>query len=311
MGILEAKKLYDTGLFNQYSKIKVTPRSETIGAEIECGDFTRLDQQTIAEVKKAWLDHLVLLFRDRILDDEELMLIGRYFGELEPSPPTDVAQGAERPNLYISVISNIQVNGKSIGSLGNDEAIWHTDMSNRPVPPSASILTSHEVPAGEGGETGFINMYRALETLPAQLSSQIQGGTIYHDGGRNSAGVQRRHSVSTSHPIVRTHPETGANALYLGRRRDSRIDGLPTDESDALLDALWAHTASQPAWHHDWRVGDTLIWDNRCAIHHRNSFDESARRLMHRTQTIGTVPVLSDLVLSMPHPRSRGLSAPA
>lgn len=309
MEVMANENNYDTALFNKYSKIKVTPTSETIGAEIECGDFTKLDKQAVAEVKKAWLDHLVLLFRNRILNDDELMHIGRYFGELEQSPPPDIAQGAERPNPHISIISNIRENGISIGSLGNDEAIWHTDMSNRPVPPSASILTSHEVPAGGGGETGFINMYWALETLPAHLKSQIQGKTIYHDGGRNSAGVQRRHSISTSHPIIRTHPETGINALYLGRRRDSRIDDLPIDESDRLLDALWAHTAAQPAWHHDWRVGDTLVWDNRCVIHHRNSFDESARRLMHRTQTIGTVPKLSGLVLSTPHPRGRRLSA--
>lgn len=304
MDTLGIEKSYDIGLFNRYSKIKVTPMSAFIGAEVECGDVTKLDPQSVLEVKKAWLDHLVLVFRNRILNDEELMHVGRYFGELEHSPPTDVAQGAERPNPYISIISNIRVNGKSIGSLGNDEAIWHTDMSNRPVPPSASILTSHEVPTGGGGETGFINMYRALETLPAHLASQIHSKTIYHDGGRNSAGVQRRHSISTSHPIIRTHPETGINALYLGRRRDSRIDGLQTGESDALLDALWAHTASQPAWHHDWRVGDTLVWDNRCAIHHRNSFDASLRRLMHRTQTVGTAPKLLDLAALIRHPRS-------
>lgn len=304
-------KNYDTKSFNKYLKIKVIPIAETIGAEIECDDFTDLDQQAIAEVKKAWLDHLVLLFRGRTLSDDELMRVGRYFGDLEQSPPTAVAQDAERPNPYISIISNILVNGKSIGSLGNDEAIWHTDMSNRPVPPSASILTSHEVPMGPGGETGFINMYRALETLPAHLMSQIQGKTIYHDGGRNSAGVQRRHSISSSHPIIRTHPETGINALYLGRRRDSHIDGMPAAESDKLLDALWAHTESQQAWHHEWKVGDTLVWDNRCVMHHRNSFDASARRLMHRTQTIGTAPKVSNLVPSSSHPRSGSSSASA
>ncbi|MPZ46327.1 MAG: hypothetical protein GEV05_23650 [Betaproteobacteria bacterium] len=143
------------------------------------------------------------------------------------------------------------------------------------MPPAASILTAPEVPSNGGGETGFINMYQALETLPAELLSRIGDRTIYHDGGRNSAGVRRRHSVSTSHPIIRTRPETGRNALYPGRRRDSCIDGLPAGDSDALLDALWAHTTAQPAWHHDWKIGDTIVWDNRCAIHHRNSFDVS------------------------------------
>ena len=281
---------YDTRAFNRYTKIRVKPTPGAIGAEIECDDITALDAATIAEVRRAWLDHLVVLFRGRTLTDDELLQVGRMFGELELSPPTAVKQGAQRPNPYVSIISNVVENGVSIGSLGNDEAIWHTDMSNIPVPPSASILTSLEVPVGSGGETGFINMYEALATLPADLLSAIKGRTIYHDGRRNSAGVLRRHAISTSHPIIRTHPETGRNALYLGRRRDSRIDDLTDAESEALLDALWAHTTAQPAWHHDWKVGDNVAWDNRCAIHHRNSFDENARRIMHRTQTLGSAP---------------------
>ncbi len=297
---------YDAKPFNRYLRIGVTPIPGPIGAQIECdGDITSLDPQTIEEVNQAWLDHLVVVFRGRTLTDAELLRVGRYFGDLLESPPTAVQQGAQRPDPYISIISNVLENGAPIGSLGNDEAIWHTDMSNTTVPPAASILTSLEIPAGEGGETGFINMYEALRTLPADLHSQIQGRTIYHDGGRNSAGQQRRHAISTSHPIIRTHPETKRNALYLGRRRDSRIDGHADAESDALLDALWAHTIAQPAWHHDWKVGDTLIWDNRCAIHHRNAFDASARRIMHRTQTLGTVPVYSADALSSVHDRSR------
>jgi taurine dioxygenase len=297
--------------FNRYSKIKVTPIPGPIGARIECdGDIASLDARTIEEIHQAWLDHLVVVFRGRTLTDAELLRVGRYFGDLLESPPTAVHQGAQRPDPYISIISNVIENGEPIGSLGNDEAIWHTDMSNTPVPPAASILTSLEVPVTGGGETGFINMYEALRTLPEDLRAQIQGRTIYHDGGRNSAGQRRRHAISTSHPIVRTHPETRRNALYLGRRRDSRIDGLADAESDALLDALWAHTVAQPAWHHDWRVGDTLIWDNRCAIHHRNAFDGGARRIMHRTQTIGTVPGYSADAPSSAHERSR-LDAPA
>jgi taurine dioxygenase len=303
---------YEATMFNRYSRIKVTPVAGPIGAQIECEeDITSLDPRTVAEIHKAWLDHLVVVFRGRTLTDPELLRVGRFFGELQESPPTAVHQQAARPDPYISVISNVVENGIPLGSLGNDEAIWHTDMSNTPVPPAASILTSLEVPQG-GGETGFINMYEALCTLPADLLSQIQGRTIYHDGGRNSAGQRRRHAISTSHPIIRTHPETGRNALYLGRRRDSRIDGLGDDESDALLDALWAHTVAQPAWHHEWRVGDTLIWDNRCVIHHRNSFDGGARRIMHRTQTLGTAPAFSAAALSEAHQRSRlGASAHA
>lgn len=285
-----ASSSYDPQRFNRYTLIKVTPMSATIGAQVECNDVAALSPAAIAEVHQAWLDHLVLLFRNRELSDDELLRVGQYFGPLEPSPVTAVEQDAVRPNPYISIISNVIVNGKSIGSLGNDEAIWHSDMSNIPVPPAASLLTSHEIPTSGGGETGFINMYHALDALPAALRTQIEGRTIYHDGSRNSAGVRRRHAVSTSHPIIHTHPETGRNALYLGRRRDAAIDGLPPADSEALLDALWAHTAALPAWHHDWAVGDTLVWDNRCTIHHRNAFDAQARRIMHRTQTKGSAP---------------------
>lgn len=299
-----ATRNYDETRFNRYSLIKVTPISATIGAQVECGDIAALGPEAIAEVHRAWLDHLVLLFRGRELSDDELLRVGQYFGPLEPSPVTAVAQDAVRPNPYISIISNVIVDGKSIGSLGNDEAIWHSDMSNIPVPPAASLLTSHEIPDSGGGETGFINMYRALDTLPRALRSQIEGRTIYHDGSRNSAGVRRRHAISTSHPIIHTHPETGRNALYLGRRRDAAIDGLPPADSEALLDALWAHTEAQPAWHHDWAVGDTLVWDNRCTIHHRNAFSAEARRIMHRTQTTGSAPALTAKDDSLRHPRA-------
>ena len=211
------------------------------------------------------------------------------FGESEKSPATSGNQ-QERPNPYISVISNVLENGVPIGSLGDGEAIWHTDMSNRQVPPSASILYALEVPA-RGGETGFLNMYHALDTLPPEIRAHIERLTIRHDGGHNSSGLKRRVVLSASHPIVRTHPETKRNPLYLGRRLNATVDGLPGDESDALLDALWAHaTRPQFAWHHQWRAGDLLMWDNRCCIHHRNAFDPDARRVMHRTQIVGARP---------------------
>lgn len=294
---------YNVAAFNRYSSIAVKPIPGAIGAEIVCDDITALDAKGIDDLRKAWLDHLVLLVRERTLTDDELLRFGSYFGELQESPPTDVAQKAQRPNPYVSIISNVVENGMAIGSLGNDEAIWHTDMSNCPSPPAASILTSWEIPMNGGGETGFINMYQALETLPPELYREIEGRTIYHDGARNSAGQRRRHAVSSSHPIIRTHPDSGRNALYLGRRRDARIEGLSEARSDELLDALWAHTERQPAWHHDWRVGDTLIWDNRCAIHHRNAFDATARRIMHRTQTKGSAPFFSCDAPAAAHPR--------
>jgi taurine dioxygenase len=151
-----------------------------------------------------------------------------------------------------------------------------------------------------GGETGFSNMYLALETLPADLRARIQGLQIKHDATHNSGGFLRKgfdrptdvsRSPGPSHPAIRTHPETGCDALFLGRRPYSYAHGLSVEDSEALLDRLWAH-ASRPelAWYHRWSAGDVVIWDNRCTMHRRNAFDNAARRVMHRTQIKGTRP---------------------
>jgi len=199
----------------------------------------------------------------------------------------------------VLVISNVVENGVAIGQLGAYEALWHTDMSYVAEPPCASALYALEVPQS-GGDTGFCNMYRALETLPADLRHAIEGRVCRHDASRNSAGELRRgfadvsdasQSVGAEHPIARTHPVTGRKALFLGRRRNAYIPGLPLADSEALLDALWAH-ATRPdlAWYQQWRVGDLVLWDNRCVMHRRDAFDPAARRVMHRTQIKGDQP---------------------
>jgi taurine dioxygenase len=190
-------------------------------------------------------------------------------------------------------------NGVAIGQLGAYEAIWHTDMSYIAEPPMASALYSLEVPHS-GGDTGFCNMYLALETLPPELRGQVEGRVCRHDASRNSAGELRRgyvdapdpsHTVGADHPIVRTHPATGRKALFLGRRRNAYVPGLTLAESEALLDALWAHaTQDKFTWYQQWRVGDLILWDNRAVMHRRDSFDPAARRVMHRTQIKGDRP---------------------
>jgi taurine dioxygenase len=191
--------------------------------------------------------------------------------------------------------------------------VWHSDNSYRDVPLLFSALYALEIPP-TGGNTGFANMYRALETLPADLRRRIDKLTIKHDMTYNSAGDLRdgfkpvndvRDAPGPSHPIVRTHAETGHNALYLGRRPNAYIDGLPVEESERLLEELWTH-ATQPqfTWHHQWRVGDLLMWDNRCVMHYRAPFDGGARRVMHRIQGKGDKPVQRSDAKMAPHPRS-------
>ncbi len=293
-------------------RITVTPMPAAIAAQVECGDVRSLDDAAFAAVQCAFLDHLVLLIRGQTLADPELLAFGRRFGELTAAAPVHVGQ---QPRQYpeLAVISNVVENGAAIGGLGDGEAVWHSDSCFNEVPPGASILHSLELPPS-GGDTGFTNMYLAFETLPADLRAAIIGKKIKHDLRYTSAGQLRpgytgeediRATPGPSHAIQRRHPETGCTALYLGRRPHAYVSGLPLAESEALLDALWAHAALPAAsWHHQWKVGDILIWDNRCAMHRRDAFDPATRRVMHRTQCKGT-PVVEGPDGAPPHPRAQ------
>ncbi len=295
--------------------ITVTPMPAAIGARVDCGDVRTLSVDSFQEVQRAFLDHLVLLIRGQTLSDPDLLAFGRRFGELSAAAPVHVGQ-KPRDLPELAVISNVVENGVAIGGLGDGEAVWHSDSCFNEIPPSASILHSLELPPS-GGDTGFTNMYLALETLPAGLRAAVKGKTIKHDLRYTSAGQLRpgysgrediRDTPGPSHAIVREHPETGCNALYLGRRPHAYINGLSLTESNNLLDALWAHAARpQASWHHQWQVGDILIWDNRCAMHRRDAFDPQARRVMHRTQCKGT-PVVEGADAAARHPRGHLLT---
>jgi len=285
--------------------VTIHPLDAALGAEVRGIDLSRpLSAEDRNVVHTAWLDHLVLLFRGQTLSDAQLIRFSRNFGDLE-FPPTrllnlkkGIDQKAEIPP-EVNVISNVKEGGKPIGQLGAGEAAWHTDSGFIETPPKGSILYSIEV-LSNAGNTSFLNMYAAYETLSDDLKAKIDGRQAKHDPTYTSAGMRRAdfdevtdvsRSPGPMHPIVRTHPESGRKALYLGRRLNSYIDGLSVAESEELLDALWAHTV-QPkfVWEHRWKVGDVLMWDNRCAMHRRDAFDDSARRIMHRTQLKGDRP---------------------
>jgi taurine dioxygenase len=173
------------------------------------------------------------------------------------------------------------------------------DMSYEAAPPAGSILYAAEIPPA-GGDTGFINLYRAYETLPGFLKQAIHRRVCTHDSSHNSVGQQRsgfepvtdpRQTPGAAHPLVQRHPITGKTVLYLGRRRNAYIHGLPLDESEDLLDELWSHaTAAQNVWYQQWQVGDVLLWDNYATVHRRNGFDPTSRRLLLRTQIASQGP---------------------
>lgn len=280
-------------------RVVVRPTGAALGADIDGVNLAgALRPEAAAAIKQAWGDHLVLRFRGQRLSDDDLMRFSRQFGELDWAPiaaTNDAPEGRE----YIMVVSNVVENGQPIGQLGAYEAVWHTDMSYIAEPPSASALYSLEAPPS-GGDTGFCNMCLAYETLPTELKQQVDGKLCRHDASRNSAGELRRgfvdapdasQTVGAEHPIVRTHPVTGRKALFLGRRRNAYIPGLPLAESETLLDALWAHaTKDEFTWYQQWRAGDLILWDNRSVMHRRDAFDPNARRVMHRTQIKGDRP---------------------
>ena len=276
--------------------IDIVPTGAALGAEIRSVDLAKLDAAGFERIHQAWLDHLVLLFRGQRLSDDDLIAFSRRLGELDWAPVQETGRRFVEGKPEIYVVSNVVENGVPIGSLGAGEAVWHTDMSYLTDPPKASMLYALEIPP-DGGNTGFCNMYRALEAMPAALQRRLEGLTLKHDGTYNSGGYLRQgvaasddptRSPGTSHPVICRHPETHRRVLYLGRRRNAYIDGLPLAESEALLDEIWSYaTKPELAWYNEWRIGDVVLWDNRCTMHRRDPFDPAARRILHRTQIKG------------------------
>ena len=279
------------------TNITIKPLSPALGAEISNVDLhAPISPATLAEIKQAWDEHLVLRFRGQMLSDQNLLDLSRLFGELDPPGPNPYGKPFLEDFPEINVISNVKVEGAPIGNLGDGEAVWHCDMTYVESPPRAALLHALEIPPS-GGDTFWSNMYLAYETLPDEMKAKIAGRRAIHDATYNSAGIMRkgmnpvtdpRQAPGAHQPLVISHPDTGRAALYLGRRRNSYILGMALAESDALLDALWAH-ATQPqfSFRQEWRLHDLILWDNRCTLHRRDSFDPQTRRVMHRTQIKG------------------------
>jgi taurine dioxygenase len=287
--------------------MNVIPTGRALGAEITGIDLAKEFSAAQREfIFNAYIDNLVLLFRGQSLSFTDLLRLSELFGP--PGLAANQLLGLKRKEYLpsklpdnVAIISNIvDTAGKPIGALGDGEAFWHTDSSFTETPISASLLHAIEV-TEQGGETAFLNMYRAYEDMPAGLAAKINGRYANHSKVHNSAGVRRPEFADVTdpskapgvkHPIVRTHPVTKRKCLYLGRRLNSYIFDLPLAESEELLDAVWAHTGQDKyVWEHKWRVGDLLVWDNRCTMHHRNAFSPNARRLMHKSTTAGEAVV--------------------
>jgi len=269
-----------------------------LGAQAEGVDLAEpLDPDEVDAIEAAWRERLVVVFHGQSLSDPQLLAFSRYFGALDPPGPNPYGEPFNKAYPEINVISNVVENGRPIGNLGDGEAVWHADMTYIEVPPKAAMLHALEVPPA-GGNTYFADMFAAYASLPPDLKQAAEGRIAVHDASRNSAGLLRkgfrevadvRETVGARHPLVRTDPASGRKALFLGRRPNAHVVGLELADSEALLDALWAH-ATQPQFSmcHAWRVGDLLMWNNLSVLHRRDPFDPASRRVMHRTQIKGT-----------------------
>ena len=305
----QSSRLHTSATANNLAAVAVVPTGAAVGAEIRGVDLSLTVPDDVQEVlRKAWADHMVLFFRGQHIDDDQLVAASGIFGGTQiPGSRKYYFTGGQGDkdhrvalNPSISMISNLDANGNPVrdnGALGSYEVMWHSDNTYVDVPPAGSMLYALEIPPdGNGGETSFNNQYLAYEELPAELKRAIQGKYQRHDSSRNSAGVLRPGAKLPTtlaevdgplHPLVRIHPVTRKPALYLGRRRvwpSNHIVGISDQESQELLAKLWDHATQQKyAWTHTWQVGDLILWDNRCCMHHRTEVNSNYRRVMHRT----------------------------
>jgi taurine dioxygenase len=277
--------------------LEIQPVRGSFVAEIGGVDVTTITDEVFEQLYGAWLDHGVLRIRGQQIDEDQLQTFSARFGPLEEIPfgRMSEADRAKVKNRYVTQLSNILVDGKPIGGLGNAEANWHSDMTYVENPPPASILLGVEIPPA-GGDTYFADQYAAYDALPEELKSRVSTMTIKHDAAHTSVGKLRpgfepfddpRQAPGAIHPIVQTHEETQRKALYLGRREWAYVPGLSLEDSEALLDELWQYAAlPEHVWQQNWQPYDLIIWDNRSVLHRRDDFDAQSRRLMKRCQVL-------------------------
>jgi taurine dioxygenase len=278
--------------------LTVKPLSTALGAEIVGIDLREdLSATTVAEIVEAWHRHLVLLFRNQSLSEDDQIRFARHFGDLQrrtrPPEAINEAGHTKYPQLTM-LVSNIRDNGKLIGSLPDGEMHFHSDQCYLEKPATGTFLYAIEVPS-QGGDTLFLNMYEAYETLPAELKSRVDGrkalnAYLYDSTTRAVNGSKVDFSAHPHYvqPIVRTHPDTGRKALYVNRLMTFTVDGMDEEEGGALLNRLFDHIEQDRfIYAHRWRVGDLVLWDNRCTLHARTDFSDKERRLLRRYTVLG------------------------
>jgi len=274
--------------------MEILPLSSALGAEIRGVNASRpVANEDFRRIENAWHEHLVILLRGQDLDEDAQVRFAERFG---PLSPIHTDHHSER-NKAVMYIGNRKKDGKIVGALPLGEMQFHSDQCYTERPAMGTMLYAIEIPE-DGGNTLFANAYKAYEALPTEVKQRIHGRKavqVYDYGG---GVLDRKHMVepqaglSYAHPVARTHPATGGKALYVNRLMTHHIEGLPREESEELL-ALMFDTIERPEfiYEHRWRVGDLLLWDNRCSLHARRDFDPNASRWLRRVTIQGERPV--------------------
>lgn len=278
------------------SKLQVIPLTKYIGAELRGIDLReRPDDETVRAIYQAWLDHLVIVFPDQKLSQEDLVRVTGYFGEIGElhRPPKYFPKGYSKLLPGIMLISNIRENGEPIGALPDGEMMFHHDMIHAPVPSKGTLLYSVEIPS-TGGNTLFASGYAAYDTLDRKIRNRLEGRKAMHHYNYGSTikgdGKGTQAFGECVHPVFRTNEDTDRKAVYVNRLMTVGIVDMAQDEAKPVLNALWDHSERREfVYEHVWREGDLLLWDNRCSSHARTDFPATERRLMLRTTIKGTV----------------------
>lgn len=273
--------------------LEIKQLGEAAGAEVQGLDMlTPWDDATRETVNQAFLDHIVLVFRGQPMTPTQFMAFAGEFGELQPH----VAKKYRHPEAEdIVMMTNVDKDGK-FDEVGASRGVgWHSDLSYDQVPARATFMHAVELP-DRGGDTRFANMYMAYETMPEDMKRRITGlKAEFRYGGRD--GLSRAHLSAEDkakppvvHPVVRLHPETGRPSVYVNPYHALAIVGMPKDESDALLDAIFAW-CERPEfqWRHRWQPGDTIVWENRSAVHTATmDYPRDQQRIFMRATVRGT-----------------------
>jgi taurine dioxygenase len=275
------------------NEIRVNPIAGALGAEVEGVDLGRpLGAETVAKLRRALLDHLVLFFRDQELTPEALLAAARHFGTPVEYPFVKGIEG------HPEVIEVAKLEHERV----NFGGIWHSDTTYLEIPPMGTLLLAREVPP-VGGDTLFANMYLACETLSEGLRAMLDGLTAINSSAKADVTRTREDRVRSApkegaervleaeHPVLRTHPETERKALYVNVAHTQRFGGMSEAESAPLLGYLCRHlTRPEFTCRFRWRPGSLAFWDNRAAQHNPINDYHGYRRVMHRVTLAGDRP---------------------